>query len=92
MTYQCNFCNTILASEYSLLNHQKTAKKCLIKQGCNFKGDFECVICNQKFTVKSNLNTHNVSCSKKNNIIIKTKEENTYLKSKLLEFEIKLKL
>jgi len=68
MTYKCNFCNTILASEYSLSNHQKTAKKCLIKQGVDFKGNFECVICNQKFTLKSNLNTHNVSCSKKNNI------------------------
>ena len=32
MTYQCNFCNTILASEYSLSKHKKTAKKCLIKQ------------------------------------------------------------
>ena len=88
MTYKCNFCNTILASEYSLSNHQKTAKKCLIKQGVDFKGNFECVICNQTFTLKSNLNTHNVSCSKKNNII-KTNEENTSLKSKLLEFEIK---
>ena len=88
MTYKCNFCNTILASEYSLSNHQKTAKKCLIKQGVDFKGNFKCVICNQKFTLKSNLNTHNVSCSKKNNII-KTNEENTSLKSKLLEFEIK---
>ena len=88
MTYKCNFCNTILASEYSLSNHQKTAKKCLIKQGVDFKGNFECIICNQTFTLKSNLNTHNVSCSKKNNII-KTNEENTSLKSKLLEFEIK---
>ena len=88
MTYKCNFCNTILASEYSLSNHQKTAKKCLIKQGVDFKGNFECVICNQTFTLKSNLNTHNVSCSKKNNII-KMNEENTSLKSKLLEFEIK---
>ena len=88
MTYKCNFCNTILASEYSLSNHQKTAKKCLIKQGVDFKGNFKCVICNQKFTLKSNLNTHNVSCSKKNNII-KMNEENTSLKSKLLEFEIK---
>ena len=88
MTYQCNFCNTILASEYSLSKHKKTAKKCLIKQGVDFKGNFECIICNQTFTLKSNLNTHNVSCSKKNNII-KTNEENTSLKSKLLEFEIK---
>jgi hypothetical protein len=66
MTHQCNFCNTVLASEYSLSNHQKTAKKCLIKQGVDFKGNFKCVICNQKFTLKSNLNTHKVSCYKKN--------------------------
>ena len=90
MTYQCNFCNTILASEYSLSNHQKTAKKCLIKQGVDFKGNFECVICNQKFTLKSNLNTHNVSCSKKNNIELNIKNISE-LKNKhiLLEFENK---
>jgi hypothetical protein len=89
MTYQCNFCNTILSSEYSLSKHQKTAKKCLIKQGVDFKGDFECVICNQKFRLKSVLNTHNVSCFKKNNAKIKINEENTSLKCKLLEFENK---
>jgi len=44
MTYQCNFCDAILRCEYSLLKHQKTAKKCLIKQGIDFKGDFECVM------------------------------------------------
>ena len=32
MNYHCNFCNAILASEYSLSKHQKTAKKCIIKQ------------------------------------------------------------
>jgi hypothetical protein len=73
MTYQCNFCDTILASEYSLSKHQKTAKKCLIKQGVDFKGNFECVICNQKFILKSNLNTHNVSCFKNNDIELKSK-------------------
>ena len=90
MTYKCNFCNTILASEYSLSNHQKTAKKCLIKQGVDFKGNFECVICNQKFTIKSVLNTHNVSCSKKNNIELNIKNISE-LKNKniLLEFENK---
>ena len=90
MTYKCNFCNTILASEYSLSNHQKTAKKCLIKQGVDFKGNFECVICNQKFTIKSVLNSHNVSCSKKNNIELNIKNISE-LKNKhiLLEFENK---
>ena len=90
MTYQCNFCNTILASEYSLSKHKKTAKKCLIKQGVDFKGNFECVICNQKFTIKSFLNSHNVSCSKKNNIELNIKNISE-LKNKhiLLEFENK---
>ena len=90
MTYQCNFCNTILASEYSLSKHKKTAKKCLIKQGVDFKGNFECIICNQKFTIKSVLNTHNVSCSKKNNIELNIKNISE-LKNKniLLEFENK---
>ena len=90
MTYQCNFCNTILASEYSLSKHKKTAKKCLIKQGVDFKGNFECVICNQKFTIKSVLNSHNVSCSKKNNIELNIKNISE-LKNKniLLEFENK---
>jgi hypothetical protein len=88
MTYQCNFCNTILASEYSLSKHKKTAKKCLIKQGVDFKGNFECVICNQKFTLKSNLNTHNVTCSKKNNLELNIKKLSE-LQNKLLEFESK---
>ena len=88
MTYQCNFCNTILASEYSLSKHKKTAKKCLIKQGVDFKGNFECVICNQKFTLKSNLNTHNVTCSKKNNLELNIKKLSE-LQNKLSEFESK---
>jgi hypothetical protein len=62
-----------LSSEYSLSKHKKTAKKCLIKQGVDFKGNFECVICNQKFILKSNLNIHYVSCSKNNDIELKSK-------------------
>jgi len=93
MTYQCNFCNTILVSEYSLSKHKKTAKKCLIKQGVDFKGNFECVTCNQKFTLKSNLNTHKISCYKKNNIELNIKNL-LELKNKqiLLEFENKYNL
>ena len=90
MPHQCNFCDTILGSEYALSKHKKTAKKCLIKQGVDFKGNFECVICKQKFTLKSNLNTHNVSCSKKNNIELNIKKISEFENKQIvLEFETK---
>ena len=66
MIYQCKFCDCILASEYSLSNHQKTAKKCLIKQGIVALGSFECKVCKETFLCKSVLKKHTVSCSKKN--------------------------
>jgi hypothetical protein len=91
MMHQCKFCDCILASEYSLLNHQKTAKKCLIKQGIVVLGSFECDVCKETFLCKSVLKKHTVSCSKKNSTLLKIKidEENTSLKYKLLEFENK---
>jgi hypothetical protein len=94
MTHQCKFCNAILASEYSLLTHQKKTKKCLIKQGLTIpEGDFKCDVCHQTFIFKSVLNSHIISCTKKNisKIQIKKKinEENILLKSKLLELETK---
>jgi hypothetical protein len=90
MPHQCNFCDTILGSEYALSKHKKTAKKCLIKQGVDFKGNFECVICKQKFTLKSNLNTHNISCSKKNNIESNIKKISEFENKQIvLEFENK---
>ena len=91
MTHQCKFCDCILASEYSLLNHQKTAKKCLIKQGIAALGSFECAVCKETFLCKSVLKKHTVSCSKKNSTLLKIKidKENTSLKCKLLEFENK---
>ena len=91
MIHQCKFCDCILASEYSLLNHQKTAKKCLIKQGIVALGSFECDVCKETFLCKSVLKKHTVSCSKKNSTLLKIKidKENTSLKCKLLEFENK---
>ena len=90
MTYQCNFCNATLASEYSLLKHQKTTKKCLNKQGVVIsKGNFKCSMCQETFIFKSVLSSHMISCSKKNSAKIKIDEENTLLKFKLLEFETK---
>ena len=65
MTYQCNFCNATLASEYSLLKHQKTTKKCLNKQGVVIsKGNFKCSMCQETFIFKSFLSSHMISSSK----------------------------
>jgi len=90
MSYTCNFCNAILASEYSLLKHQKTTKKCIIKQGLVIsKGNFKCDMCDETFIFKSVLKSHIISCSKKNSEKIKISEENTLVKSKLLELETK---
>jgi hypothetical protein len=90
MPFKCNFCNCVLASEYSLVTHQKTAKKCLINQGIVVKGDFKCDLCEETFTVNSMLTRHMVSCSKKYNTELKNK--NFLLELKLLEFETKYNL
>jgi regulator of replication initiation timing len=67
MSYQCKFCNAVLASEYSLSTHQKKTKKCLIKQGLSIpEGEFKCKLCNEKFIHKTVLNIHLISCNKKN--------------------------
>ena len=66
MKYKCNFCDAVLSSEYCLLTHQKTAKKCIIKQGIVPKGNFKCDICKDTFLCKSILKKHYTSCNKKN--------------------------
>ena len=90
MTYQCNFCNAYLSTEYSVLTHQKTVKKCLLKQGNIPKGQFTCDICNESFLCKSVLKQHVVSCNKKKNnelnikIVPELQKKNTFIESKLL--------
>ncbi len=88
MTHQCKFCNTFLTTENFLSKHQKTEKKCLIKQGVDFKGDFKCDLCEETFTLNSMLTTHKVSCSKKYNTELKKK--NLLLESKLFELELNI--
>jgi hypothetical protein len=90
MTHKCIFCDSILASEHSLLTHQKTAKKCLNKQGIAAPiGKFKCDMCKYTFLCKSILKKHTIYCNKKNSSKIKVDEENALLKFKLLEFETK---
>jgi hypothetical protein len=85
----------MLSSEYSLSIHQKTTKKCLIKQGIIPLGNFKCDICNENFLCKSVLKKHSISCNKKNNtelnikIIPELKSKNTFIESKLSNIESK---
>ena len=73
MTYKCDFCDSILATEWSLLNHQKKTKKCLIKQGVDPKGEFKCNICHELFLYKSVLTKHLTICNNKNNYDLQLK-------------------
>ena len=88
MTYKCKYCNAILSTEWSLLNHQKRTKRCLEKQGVIPKGEFKCDICNESFLYKIVLTTHSVMCNKKNNIEI-NKKNNIELQSRYNELEAK---
>ena len=90
MTYECEFCKSILATEWSLLNHQKRTKKCLIKQGIIPTGEFKCDICNESFLYKRILTTHFISCNRKNNIELNI-NKNIILESEISDFQVKYK-
>ena len=72
MKFKCKYCEAMLETEWSLLNHQKKTKKCLLKQGVVPKGEFKCDICNKSFLYKGILTTHSTVCKKKNNIELKS--------------------
>ena len=72
MKFKCKYCEAMLETEWSLLNHQKKTKKCLLKQGVVPKGEFKCDICNKSFLYKKILTTHSTVCKKKNNIELKS--------------------
>ena len=88
MTHECKFCNSILSTEWSLLNHQKRTKKCLVKQGIIPIGEFKCDICNESFLYKRILTTHLISCNKKNNIELNI-NKNFILESNISDFQVK---
>ncbi len=62
---ECEFCQKILSTIYSLKNHQKTAKSCLQKQGKISELTFDCEFCFKNFTTKDNLNSHYKKCKEK---------------------------
>jgi len=59
---ECVHCGSILKTESSLKQHQKTAKYCLIKQNKPINYEYTCCFCNTAFTLKSSLHKHVRTC------------------------------
>ena len=84
---ECKFCKKILKNQYTLSNHQKTAKFCLKKQGITLTPKFKCEGCEVIFSQKAHLQTHKQRC----NVIAylcKEDEEKEELKQSLQRLEI----
>lgn len=85
---ECQYCEKILKTKWSLKNHQKTAKYCLKIQGKNT--NFQCEVCNKYFSKKINLKNHIDICKKSLNYIKKLENKNIKLleKNKNIEKEL----
>lgn len=59
---ECVHCGSILKTESSLKQHQKTAKYCLVKQNKPINHEYTCCFCNTSFTLKSSLHKHVRTC------------------------------
>jgi hypothetical protein len=68
----CNFCNKTFVSKVVLINHQKTAKYCLKKQGKN-NNEYKCEYCDKILATQLRLNTHINICK------LKDKKVNKYI-------------
>jgi len=68
----CSFCNKNFVSVFVLINHQKTAKYCLKKQGKNNE-EYKCEYCSKILATQLRLNTHITICK------LKDKNVNKYI-------------
>jgi hypothetical protein len=59
---ECQFCNKVLQTKYSLISHQTKTKYCLKLQGKEKKGSFVCNGCNKDFYQKIHLDNHEKIC------------------------------
>jgi len=59
---QCEYCEKVFSSQYSLKKHQNTAKYCLVKQNKVPPTEYICSFCGTGFTLKSTLHSHIKIC------------------------------
>jgi hypothetical protein len=61
---KCEFCSNEFISKTSLIHHQKTAKYCILIQGIDKNTNFVCLKCNKKLSTQNRLYTHEQTCKK----------------------------
>ena len=61
---KCDFCSNEFISKTSLIHHQKTAKYCILLQGIDKNTNFVCLKCNKKLSTQNRLYTHEQTCKK----------------------------
>lgn len=82
----CEFCNTEFKTKTSLIHHQKTAKYCIILQGTETDPKFTCLKCNKKLSTQNRLYTHEQTCKKHiEDIIRKECEQKLIEKDRVIE-------
>ena len=78
MTEQCEFCNVILATKYSLKIHLSTNKGCLAIRNLQLESKFHCKGCNVYVKDNHKLVKHQVGCKPYNRLLVieEIKEKN----------------
>lgn len=59
MSYECEYCNSVLQSARTLKKHQRTAKKCIEKRGVGY--EIKC-ICEKEFSRADKYKKHTLQC------------------------------
>jgi hypothetical protein len=82
---KCEFCSNEFISKTSLIHHQKTAKYCILLQGIDKNTNFVCLKCNKKLSTQNRLYTHEQTCKKHmEDIIRKECEQKLIEKDKII--------
>jgi hypothetical protein len=77
MSFKCKYCDKILSTKYTLLNHQKLTKRCLELQNkeIGIDNSYKCDYCEYTTLRKENHTKHLIICKKNNKTIIEKYEQ-----------------